>query len=141
MSVSADTFVAELRTWVGTPWRHQGRTKGRGVDCIGLIVAAARDAGVMADASEFDRVDYLRHPRGDELREVLERYCTPAATAAPGVLVLFRLGAKLRHVAVVAGETMIHADSATGHVVEVGYRGPWLRRTDSLWQLPEIAYE
>lgn len=30
--------VAEAIAWVGTPYRHQGRRKGVGCDCLGLII-------------------------------------------------------------------------------------------------------
>lgn len=31
-------LVQEARTWIGTPFVHQGRTKGAGCDCLGLVV-------------------------------------------------------------------------------------------------------
>lgn len=33
------------RSWIGTPYRHQGRTKGPdgGVDCVGLIIGMHHD--------------------------------------------------------------------------------------------------
>lgn len=30
--------VAEALSWVGTPYRHQGRLKGVGCDCLGLVL-------------------------------------------------------------------------------------------------------
>ena len=30
-------IVAEARTWLNTPYKHQGSVKGAGTDCIGLI--------------------------------------------------------------------------------------------------------
>src|SRR5882672_3865378 len=32
-----DQIVKEARTWIGTPFRHQGRIKGLGVDCANMI--------------------------------------------------------------------------------------------------------
>ncbi len=29
--------VAEARTWIGTPYRHQASLKGVGCDCLGLV--------------------------------------------------------------------------------------------------------
>jgi len=31
-------IVNEVRTWLDTPFQHQGRLKGVACDCIGLIV-------------------------------------------------------------------------------------------------------
>ena len=35
-------MLAEALSWVGTPYRHQGSTKGVGCDCLGLIRGAWR---------------------------------------------------------------------------------------------------
>ena len=41
------TEIADLaRSYLGTPWRHQGRSK-KGVDCVGLVIAVAMDAGIL----------------------------------------------------------------------------------------------
>ena len=34
--------VRMARTWLGTPYHHQGRVKGAGVDCGGLVIGVAR---------------------------------------------------------------------------------------------------
>ncbi|MFZ1680734.1 MAG: peptidase P60, partial [Rhizobiaceae bacterium] len=30
--------VAEAERWIGTPYRHQGSTRGVGCDCLGLVL-------------------------------------------------------------------------------------------------------
>ena len=35
-------IVTEARTWVRTPYHHQARLKGVGVDCAGLVIGVAR---------------------------------------------------------------------------------------------------
>ena len=50
-----ERVVAEARTYMlgkGTRWRHQGRTKYVGVDCLGLIGMAALAVGC-AGAAEW----------------------------------------------------------------------------------------
>jgi hypothetical protein len=42
--LSGNTFIAQARTWIGTPFHHQGRLKGVGCDCLGLIVGVAEDS-------------------------------------------------------------------------------------------------
>lgn len=39
---TADAVVAEALAWLGTPYRHQGRRKGVGCDCIGLVLGVRR---------------------------------------------------------------------------------------------------
>lgn len=46
-------IIAELRTYRGTPWVHQGRTR-QGIDCIGLALVAARKVG-MVQEGQTDR--------------------------------------------------------------------------------------
>ncbi len=38
--------VRVARTWLGTPYHHQGRVKGAGVDCAGLSVGVAKELGL-----------------------------------------------------------------------------------------------
>jgi cell wall-associated NlpC family hydrolase len=42
----ADKIVAEAETYIGTPFQHQGRLRGLGIDCAGFISEVARGAGV-----------------------------------------------------------------------------------------------
>ena len=45
--VVTETFVAAARGYVGVPWRHLGRSR-TGVDCIGLVLLAARETAALA---------------------------------------------------------------------------------------------
>jgi cell wall-associated NlpC family hydrolase len=37
MTPNRDQIVAEARSWIGTPYRHQASLKGVGCDCLGLV--------------------------------------------------------------------------------------------------------
>jgi len=65
-----DKIVAEARTWVGTPFLHQGRVKGRGVDCVGLVIGVARELGL----AEYKEIAYGRQPDTNVMRGQLEHY-------------------------------------------------------------------
>jgi cell wall-associated NlpC family hydrolase len=45
MTLTRQQIVAVTKSFLGTPWVHQGRTRA-GVDCVGLVVAVARELGV-----------------------------------------------------------------------------------------------
>ena len=45
MSNKIQTMIDEAREWIGTPFVHQGRTKGQACDCLGLVIAVAKAAG------------------------------------------------------------------------------------------------
>jgi len=48
------------RTYIGTPYHHQGRVKGKGIDCIGLGVCIAHEFGWPHE----DLRTYSRRPDG-----------------------------------------------------------------------------
>lgn len=63
-----DDLVAAATTWIGVPWRHLGRDRARGVDCVGLLIKCAHQIGV---ATDFDTRNYGRRPvPTDFLREM-----------------------------------------------------------------------
>jgi len=68
--------VAEARKWLGTPFRHQGRSREHGVDCIGLIMQVAVDMGLVSISElEFKRMSrYKTIPDIDRLIAGLNRY-------------------------------------------------------------------
>ena len=42
----SNTIVTQARTWIGTPFHHQARLKGKGCDCLGLIVGVVDELGL-----------------------------------------------------------------------------------------------
>jgi cell wall-associated NlpC family hydrolase len=115
--------VAEARSWVGTPFKHQGRAKGVGVDCVGLLIGVARRLGIVAPA--FDVTGYTRRPDGWTLIEECERHMgrVDQAELASGDGVIVRFDAEPQHFGFVApyrhgGWSIIHATAKYGCVVE-----------------------
>lgn len=57
----------EALSWIGTPWKHQGRSR-RGVDCCGLVVVVGQQLGLDVEdvtgynrrASNYDFLDIFR---------------------------------------------------------------------------------
>jgi cell wall-associated NlpC family hydrolase len=129
--------VAEARSWVGVPFRHQGRSRG-GIDCVGLPIIIGQSLGLFDQ--RFDVANYGRLPSG-ELDVRVQDHCLPATAAAPGTLVVIAWTKVAAHVALCTGETLIHAYESVGRVIEHGYRGRWIRLTHSIWRLPGVAYE
>lgn len=67
MTATATGLVDAARSYIGTPFHHQGRAKGVGVDCVGLVVCAARDAGYTVR----DVTNYPRDPDGASLERIV----------------------------------------------------------------------
>jgi hypothetical protein len=55
-------LLAAARAYLGTPWHHMGRNRRR-LDCVGLLLCAARDAGL--DVAE--PAPYARGRRGPDM--------------------------------------------------------------------------
>lgn len=91
----ADAFVAAARGYVGVPWRHLGRSP-TGVDCIGLVLLGAHEAGMDLP----DPAPYAREPQGTRLLEGILAHATRVAEAAPGDVLLFRMGLYGGHVGI-----------------------------------------
>lgn len=137
--------VACARRWVGTPWRHQGRSEA-GIDCAGLPIAIAKELG-LADV----RVSgYGRQPDGRTLRSICRRYMRPVEVSemSPGDVVTMRFPGAVdeSHLAVVVdhprrGLGIVHALNAKdgrGRVVEHGLDDAWRSRITAVYRLPGI---
>jgi len=70
--VTRADVIAEARTWIGTPYKHQHRVKGHGVDCAGLLIGVARELGLVAP--DFDVNGYERKPDGFSLLQECDRF-------------------------------------------------------------------
>lgn len=128
-----DALIRAARACLGTPFHHQGRCPGAGLDCAGLIVHAARSCAMEI----IDQTDYPLLPPEGPLRESLCKHGLRevADTPLPGDILLFRFGRDARHLALAtdAGR-MIHAYAPAGQVVETALTEAWQRRLTGVWR-------
>ena len=71
--------ILEARSWLRTPWRHQGRRKGLGCDCIGHIICTAKACGLLP--AEFDVQGYSPFPDPPKMRKYLSEFLDPVRGA------------------------------------------------------------
>lgn len=147
--ITGAAIVAEARTWLGTPFHHQGRVKGAGVDCVGTPGESARALGCKVDYPS----GYSRLPDGVTLESELDRQMLIVwqrgmgdrlALMRPGDVLMFRMPKLPRHVGlycgVVDGEhRFIHATSDAGRVVEVNLDAYWQRALKKVYRFREVA--
>jgi len=136
-----DEIVAEARSWIGTRFCHQGRLKGIGCDCAGLVVGVCKALGL----SEFDKADYSRIPDGFMLRDTCANEMTeiPLFDLHPGDVVLFSFSAHPQHLAIVGdyhlgGLSIIHAYSKARQIVETRFDDIWIGRIVAGYRLPGV---
>ena len=94
--------IAEAVSFVGTPYHHQGRIKGVGVDCGYLL------AEVYAKACGMGRMEFGFYPEDWMMHSAAERYmtevqarCVEVEQPEPGDIALFQWGRAFSHGAIV----------------------------------------
>lgn len=137
--VTRAQIIEEARTWIDTPWRHQGRTD-KGIDCVGLVVRVTQALGL----NEYDRTDYTRRPDGFDFVSVFrERMDIKAVNQAKsGDLILIANGPYPCHVALVSEKYgvlhIIHAAVSHRKVVEEPYDHDLPRKTTHCFQFKNL---
>lgn len=135
--MTPDAVIAEARSYLGVPFRHQGRDRN-GIDCAGLVLVVGQTLRLFPRTLSL--ASYSRLPSG-ELMQRVQEHCRPLAAPRPGSVVIIAWTQVAAHVALCTGPTLIHAYQNVGCVVEHGYRGRWLKLTHSVWALPGVDYE
>lgn len=122
-------IVQEAKTWIGTPFKHQGRVKGLGVDCVGLIIGIAHAFHL----TDFDYAAYSHAPDGITMQKLLNQHlhAIPIHTAKAGDIVLMRFDAQPQHVGILSDYGLIHAYAQVRRCVE--------HRLDAVWRARRVC--
>ena len=135
-------IVAEAREWMGTPFHHQARCKGAGVDCVGLVIGVCKKLKL----TDFDHYTYSRIPDGQMMKATCEANMAriPFAEIIPGDVILFHFGSHPQHLAIVGdhphgGLSIIHSYAPSKKVVEMSLSQEWIDRIVACYRLPGVA--
>jgi cell wall-associated NlpC family hydrolase len=140
MPVNGTDIVSIARTWLDVPFRHQGRSR-HGVDCGGLLLMVATDAGLSVAAPTV----YSMSPDPDMIADTLQTNCTRLQfrDQHPGDVLLFSFAGEPRHVGIaseLAGHpAVIHAWAKPGKVVEHRIDDLWHKRLRAVYRLRGLA--
>lgn len=124
-------IVAAARDCVGTRFRAQGRVPGIGLDCVGVVLAAAAAVGVKPARLPSYWVG------GDcpDVEAILKAEgCTPTSDALPGDVMVFAPSSRQRHFGIVTPLGLVHAHAGLARVVEGPTDRDWT--IVSCWRLP-----
>ena len=121
-------ILDEARTWMDIPFRHQGRTRHNGIDCVGLVIKVAEEFNLLGG---FDVKNYRREPDQykflDHFKE--QMVLKPIKDRKPGDVLLMRDNVFTCHSVfydVVDGqEKIIHAYALRRKVVEEDLTQEW----------------
>lgn len=147
---SVQTLLTIARSWMGTPFAHQGRHKGQRVDCLGLVIETCREAGLLPALglpATWDHVGYSRFPDQYGLVGHLDTYlaAVPRAQFHVGDVAVFHTASGLpAHLGFVADGaqpySLIHAYGARttrlARVLEHRLGPGWLRHLHRVYRLP-----
>lgn len=120
-------IVAEARTWLETPYRHQAYLKGVSCDCWGLVRGVGEALSIINVDHRFARFrSYARLPNpkkmGEGLQTFLERIDGPDAGPGDVVWLAWRPEVPM-HLGILAEHngtpTLIHAEGVVGKVTEL----------------------
>lgn len=114
------SVIAEAKTWIGTPYRQLGDSKGASIDCSMLLVRCLVDAGI------FEPFDPRPYPPNWHLHKKEEKYIAWMDTIAvetqqpkAGDIVLFKYGQCFSHSGLMITPTrVVHAYVHWGFAAE-----------------------
>jgi NlpC/P60 family putative phage cell wall peptidase len=127
--LSRNAILAEARSWLATPYRHQASQKGAGADCLGLVRGIWRAlVGEEPESLPAYTPDWVERSGQETLRDAGARWLqsVPLQKIAPGDVILFRMdaGSPAKHCAILDdGDQIIHA--YWGRAVVVSRFVPW----------------
>lgn len=132
-----DDIVAYARTLLKTPFRHQGRLPGIALDCAGTIVAVCKEFGY----DYVDRTGYGRNPSNGQLEETMEQQpCLKRVYGdmQAGDVLIMHFGGEPRHLALCAGDTVIHGYETVGIVCEHRFASVWKAKVTAIYRFTDI---
>lgn len=149
IQITRSQVVEVARSWIDTPFKHQGRIKGQGCDCLGLIVGIAKEIGAC------DK-DYLNYPEGgifdfsrltltDYKNYFIELDNSPENPPIASILQLWVTARnQFQHLAIISqlpGRLgIIHANVSTKKVVEHTYSELWQKRVLGIYDFRNIEF-
>ena len=135
--IDAADIIAKARSWIGTPFLHQGRMRKTsdekgGVDCAGLIVGVYQDC---YPTLNYVMPVYPEAPKGNIVLNQCFKYLKKKESdrVVPGQIAVMRYLKEPIHLGIIGCDhqenlTLIHAYKPLGKVVEHQLSEDWVQR-------------
>lgn len=133
--MTSDEIIAAARAEINTPFIHQGRIPGKALDCAGLAVVVASRWHTVDEPRAYGRSPHL---------STLETWINAQDFLEPwqpvsGALLLMRFGKEPQHLAICAGNTIIHSYGSVGKVVEHNFSSVWRARVVKSYRFKDMV--
>lgn len=120
MTLLRSQITTAARSFLGVPWRHQGRSRASGVDCVGLIYAVGDQLGLLPP--EGVHIPPYRTQPDASLLAYFDKYMDriAPADAREGTAIVFTFGSSAHHAGIVvnsSSRSIVHAYAAKHQVV------------------------
>ena len=136
--MTREQIIMAARELIGTPWAHQGRTPGVGIDCAGVVVHI-----LALNAIHYDVIGYAYEPNG-ELTLHADSCLTRIQKTAfqPADILVFRIKRLPQHVALATDKGILHSfnrgASTLSRVVETGLTDQWRAHIVAAYKFPWV---
>jgi cell wall-associated NlpC family hydrolase len=107
-------IVEEAKSWLGTPWHHEGRVKGAGIDCGMLILEVYEHVGLIPRVTPpHYGPDFMLHRSDEWYVELILRFADEISSEPlPGDAIVCKQGRVYSHGGIIVEWPMIiHAYS------------------------------
>lgn len=131
-----ENVVATARTYLGTPFLHQGRHPQVGLDCAGVVVCVARELGL---ENGFTEVPYGRRPHAGTLQRICDEHMDRIALYAPGDVLLLAWESEPQHLGIATDIGIVHSYAQARKVVEHCLDPTWRSRIRGAYRFRGIA--
>lgn len=133
-----EKLIEIIKEYKDTPFHHQGRVKKIGVDCVGLIICACKEVGlIIKDCNDYNNVPskgLLENELNNQL--ILKN----KENIDVGDVLLFKFLNDPQHVALVTeindnNIKIIHSYSKVGKVIEHDLDNLWKKRLINVYEI------
>jgi cell wall-associated NlpC family hydrolase len=131
------------RSFIGTPYRHQGRSKVFGVDCAGILVLLANKLNIYWESKYSLR--YARNPEFFILQSEMDKYLEEITwkDIRMGDVLLFKITKHPQHVGIVSDYAknrlgIVHTYESVGKVVEHRLNEMWMGLLIKAYKIPGV---
>lgn len=136
--------VHAVRGWLGTPFAHQGRLKGVGCDCLGLVLGVWEElGGAVSQEVPAYTPDWDEPGRAEVLWRACGSHLSLTDVPVAGDVLLFRMHPRsvAKHLGFLVpapgGDTLVHSVTRYG-VVQTSLAAPLRRRQVAAFRLPGL---
>jgi NlpC/P60 family putative phage cell wall peptidase len=131
-------IVREARSYIGSPYHHQGRSKQFGVDCLGVVVGISKTFELF----DHDFPGYSHYMNDTLLESELGKCLTriDLDVCQPGDVVTFWISKPgvARHVGILSPAGIVHTYANIKRVTEHRLGDSWLKRINGVFRFPNI---